>query len=166
MERSARTRLVSALLLFLVLATGFVLGVAVDRQLQAQGEESETESSAASSEGERGERGSEDRSRRGSSGRGRSLIVEQVGLSADQKEQVDSIVARFRTEMRDLHREIDEAYSAQYRVVLVRTRDEIRAVLTPEQRAEYDRLLQEEDQRRETRRRDSSSNSDHQRGQG
>ena len=95
------------------------------------------------------------------SGRGR-LIVEQVGLTEAQKAQVDSIVAHYRREMRNLQEELQTelqaAYTTRSRGLIEETRVEIKSLLTPQQRTMYDSLLVEHDQRRgERRTRDSIS---------
>ena len=163
MEKGTRTRLATILILFLVLATGSVLGIAVDRRLEARG----------SSGGEVAPEGEGRRSRGGDSvseGEGRSssnrssLLVERVGLSEVQRTQVDSIVSEYRRQMRALHDEIEDeirqAYQPRFRELLAEVRDELRAVLTTDQRTAYDSLLVEYDRRHEERRsQDSISDS-------
>jgi hypothetical protein len=155
MERSTRTRLTTILILFLVLVTGSALGIAVDRRLEARGagRQGEWRGSAQARAGETrtgGERQGDE-----PSGRGR-LIVEQVGLTEAQKAQVDSIVAHYRREMRDLQEELQTelqaAYMPRYRGLVEQTRVEIKGVLTPQQISVYDSLLVEHDQRRGERR--------------
>ena len=163
-EPQARTHLVTALLLLLVLSSGFALGVAVDRRLAAPGTAEGGEVSAAATGEEGGRRDSEARARGDSTSRGRSLLVERVGLSGAQKAQVDSIVGFYRHEMRSLHVEFDQAYNSRYREILGETREDIRAVLTEQQRMDYDSILAEADNRREQRRRDSTSSSGNPRG--
>ena len=95
------------------------------------------------------------------SGRGR-LIVEQVGLTEAQKAQVDSIVAYYRREMRnlqdELQTELQATYATRSRGLIEETRVEIKRILTPQQRTVYDSLLVQHDQRRgERRTRDSIS---------
>ncbi len=101
LERSTRARLTTALVLFLVLASGVVLGMALDRQLEGRAAD------GGGFQRPEGRPGMEGRSRgfdprsgdsprdpsqpRDSSQRRPSLIVEQVGLSEVQKQQVDSI---------------------------------------------------------------------------
>lgn len=159
MEQGTRTRLATILILLLILATGAVLGVALDRRIEARS----PSASEASPQDEAGPSG-EDEAEGEESPRRRRLIVEQVGLSSDQKTQVDSIVARYRQEMRDLHDELQaewqEAYTPRYRGLLEEVREEIKGVLTSDQRMEYDSLLVEYDRRRDQRRdRDSISDS-------
>lgn len=161
MERNTRTRLTTILILFLVLVAGLALGIAVDRRLEARatGRQGEWRSSGQARAGETrtgGERQGDE-----PSGRGR-LIVEQVGLTEAQKAQVDSIVAHYRREMRNLQEELQTelqaAYMPRYRGLLEETRVEIKSILTPEQSTMYDSLLVEHDQRRgERRTRDSIS---------
>ncbi|MXY30981.1 MAG: hypothetical protein F4Y48_07215 [Gammaproteobacteria bacterium] len=82
---------------------------------------------------------------RGGETRRRGLIVERVGLSAEQQVQVDSIVGQSRTMMRQLRAD----YRTGYGELIEATRSSIKAVLTPEQAAEYDALLNDFDRRRE-----------------
>jgi Spy/CpxP family protein refolding chaperone len=161
MERSTRTRLTTILILFLVLVAGSALGIAVDRRLEARatGRQGEWRGSGQERAGDTrtgGERQGDE-----PSGRGR-LIVEQVGLTEAQKAQVDSIVAHYRREMRDLQEELQTelqaAYMPRYRGLVEQTRVEIKSLLTPQQVSMYDSLLVEHDQRRgERRTRDSIS---------
>lgn len=153
MEKGARTRLVTGLILLLVLSTGAVLGVALDRSLAA----GRLETATGQEEGREGEEG-EGRSRGGEgSSRRRSLIVEQVGLSEAQHLQVDSIVSHYRHLLRALEDsvegEIRRAYLPRYQELLEVTRGEIKDVLEPAQRIMYDSLLVEHDRRMEERRR-------------
>jgi Spy/CpxP family protein refolding chaperone len=167
MEKGTRTRFATLLILLLVLATGSVLGIAVDRRLQARGYTTERvrgESSRRSRDSSRSDQqadSSSTRSRRG-------LLVEQVGLSEAQQTQIDSIVAHYRQRMRELQEELEvelrQAYQPRYRGLLEKTRENIKAVLTPEQGAVYDSILADYDRRREDRHgQDSISDS---RGQG
>lgn len=161
MEPGTRTRLATVLILFLVLVTGSVLGVAVDRSLGAR-----PVPGAAREGGSSEPAGAEDgrtEAREGDQAPSRRrLIVEEVGLTEAQKSQVDSIVAHYRQQMRELQDELQAdlqaAYMPRYRGLLAETREEIKGVLNPGQRLMYDSLLVEHDRRREERRaRDSVS---------
>ncbi len=152
MQKGARTRVVTALILLLVLGTGLVLGMALDRTLAAG-------TSEAAAEGERGRGGDEGEEREGEGDRNsrrRSLIVEQVGLSDTQLNRVDSIVDHYRDRIRALEDsvegEIRMAYWPRYQELLEVTRGEIKGVLDERQRAMYDSLLIEHDRRMEERR--------------
>ena len=165
MEGRSKARYATAAILVLVLGAGMVLGVALDRTLEAR--------ALAAHEAERPDRrgGHDDRFRgyssrsrdpdRGSEGGQReggrrpNLLVEQVGLSEEQNEKVDSIVQYFRARMRELHDEFDEAYKTRSREVMDLTREEINAILTPEQQVAYDSLRAEWSRKRQERRSDS-----------
>ena len=155
MEKGTRTRLTTILILLLVLVAGAVLGVAVDRRLEGKAAPSVAGESEMERGGTSGESG-EGRGEAGEPSRRRRLIVEQVGLSEDQKTRVDSIVDRYRQEMRDLQEELQAelraAYTPRYRELLEQTRAEIKGVLSPDQVVAYDSLLAERAQRREQHR--------------
>jgi len=166
LEKSARARLTTALVLILVMGAGAVLGVAIDRQLASRGRAGEVDTASGSrSGGDFRGRGFDPRYRDpgrnpdqvGDSAQRRPLIVEQVGLSDAQRSQVDSILRFYRTEMRALHDEFDQAYTTRYREITQATREAIKGILTNEQRVAYDSLLVAWDRRREERRRDSIS---------
>jgi hypothetical protein len=155
LERSAKARLMTVFVLLLVLAAGVVLGVALERRLEAKAMTVESlRNQEPGREGVDRERRPLDRTR-DSTPRRSSLLVEQVGLSEGQKEKVDSIVVYFRGHMRALHEEFDAAYMSRYTEILEMTRNAIRAVLDDAQRAAYDSLLVEFDARMQQRRRDS-----------
>lgn len=151
LDRGTRARLVTVLVLFLVLSSGFALGIATDRQLRGRtltGQDSVGSIERERGEGERRRDASLPDSVRGR----RPLLVEQVGLSDEQKVRVDSIVAFYRVKMNELHESTNEAYWAGYREILGDTRSAMRAVLSESQRQAYDSLLVEFDRRRDDRR--------------
>jgi hypothetical protein len=155
MEQGTRTRLATIFILFLVLVSGSVLGIAVDRHLEARAAVSRGEwrgPGGRRPEDARADEPGEDAAPR------RRLIVEQVGLDEAQKAQVDSIVAHYREKMRglqeELQAEIEAAYTPRYRGLVEETRDRIKAVLSPAQRVMYDSLLVEHDHRRGDSRRE------------
>ena len=135
MTARGNTRAAAGSVLFLTLAAGFLLGLVWSRTSPAQAEQT-TPAAVAAAEAEE-ERGGETR-RRG-------LIVERVGLSAEQQVQVDSVVSHARGMMRQLRAD----YRTGYGDLIESTRSSIKAVLTPEQAAEYDALLSDFDRRRE-----------------
>lgn len=69
----------------------------------------------------------------------RKRLVDQVDLSPTQRQQVDSIVERRRAQ----REEFWDNEGQRMRAIMDSTRNEIRAVMTPEQRAEYDLLVAE-----------------------
>lgn len=100
---------------------------------------------------------------------GRRLIVHDVGITQAQEARVDSIVDLHRDRVRELRREMEEAYEPRFRQlrremeaeydprmreVLLETRSSIRTVLTEEQATRYDSLLAEHDRKEEERKKD------------
>ena len=132
------TRAAAGGVLFVTLVAGFLLGLVWSRTSSAQAEPGAPTAPAAVA----AEEADEDR---GGETRRRGLIVERVGLSAEQQVQVDSIVGQSRTMMRQFRAD----YRTGYGELIESTRSSIRAVLTPEQAAEYDALLNDFDRRRE-----------------
>lgn len=134
MERNARTRLVTAVLLAAVFGTGFVMGLAVDRNAEAA-----PAVEATADEGER-----EERERR-------TPMYEQVGPTPDQSVLIDSIVTEHRGSMKALQKEFRDAYNPRYQALIESTRAAIRAVFDEAQAAQYDSLLADYDRRRAER---------------
>ena len=130
MARLKRARVVSGALLVLVAAAGFLGGLA----WQA----SRTDSAPSEARESRDDRGREDR----------RLVIDQVGLAPAKRAEVEEIIQHFTVRMRALDEEfraayqpLREAYEPQRRNLFRDTRDSIRAILLPEERALYDSLL-------------------------
>jgi cell division septation protein DedD len=132
MEKNARTRLVTALVLAVVFASGALLGLAVDRSLDAD----PAENVEGADDGER---------------RRRVPMYEQVGPSESQMISIDSIVEEHRARMSALHAEFRSAYNPRYEALLEETREAIKGVFSPEQALAYDSLLAQRDRRRAER---------------
>ena len=131
-EKSAlKARMVAAAALILLFGSGVVVGLALDQTAVASTP---------------GELRVEERSER--EGRRRRLIVDEVGLSAVQQAAVDSLVVFHRQRVSDLGAEFRPRYGA----VFADLREEIKQVLTVDQRATYDVLLAEYDAERNARR--------------
>ena len=130
-----KARMVAGTALVLLFGSGVVVGLAWDQT-----------AGAAPPEEVRTEEGS-----RGREGR-RRMIVDNVGLNAVQKAAVDSLVVFHRQRMSDL----DTEFRPRYRAVIRDLREEIKQVLTDDQRVRYDVLLVEHDAARAERRRRSS----------
>ncbi len=153
-----KTRLATILILLLVLVSGAVLGIALDRSLEAKA------AAVANESGEAGNRRSGGTGAGGEEGQNsgrRRLIVEQVGLSESQKAEVDSIFTHYRQQMRalqdELQSEFQAAFTPRYRGLVEETREQIKGVLDPDQRVVYDSLLVEHDRRRAEQRRERDS---------
>ena len=130
-----RAKTVAGAALVLLFGSGVVIGLAWDRTGGARPPEGV---------------GTEEESR-GREGR-RRMIVDNVGLSALQKAEVDSLVVFHRQRMSDL----DTEFRPRYRAVIHDLREEIKQVLTDDQRVQYEVLLAERDARRAKRRRGNS----------
>lgn len=133
MEREDRTRLASVAVLFLVLATGFLLGLAWDRAagvLEADEgvEEAMTAPAPAADVGDQGATGADrdggdDRraedvpaeGRRRDDDRDRRLIVHGVGITPEQEARVDSIVEIHGDRVGELRRRMEDEYDPRFR---------------------------------------------------
>ena len=134
-ESALKAKMVAATALILLFGSGVVVGFALDQTANAN----TLEEVRGDTRGER-------------EGRRRRLIVDNVGLSTVQKAAVDSLVSFHRQRMSDLDRE----FRPRYRTVIADLREEIKLVLTDDQRATYDVLLAEHDAERTARRRNNS----------
>lgn len=136
MTKTAKSpRLVSAVLLVLVLAAGFAIGVAWQSD-EAQPPLEEVDARPSRNE-ERGRAAVGERMAR----ERRALVIHEIGLDPETRAQVDEIISHFGSRMRALDREFRETYRPRQRALINETRDSIRAILTPRQVAVYDSLL-------------------------
>jgi hypothetical protein len=133
MEHQSRTRLVTAIVLAAVFTTGVLLGLAADGQVSAMAAEVTAKPLEAGD--------SADAPRR-------ARLYEQVGPNESQLARIDSIVAEYRTRTNALDEELRAEYADGFRNILLETRVAIQGVLSAEQAAEYQRLLDENDIRR------------------
>lgn len=76
--------------------------------------------------------------------RGVARLTQELGLTGEQAKQVDAIILQSHTETKAIHEQSD----AQIDHVRQRGRDQIRAVLTPEQKPKYEEFLQKLDAER------------------
>lgn len=132
---ASKAKMVAGTALVLLFGSGVVVGLAWNRS-----------ASASTLEETRMEEGS-----RGREGR-RRMIVDNVGLSTVQESAIDSLVVFHRRRMSDL----DTEFQPRYRAVIRDLREEIKQVLTEDQRMRYDVLLVEHDDARAERRRRNS----------
>jgi len=136
MGRGSRTRLVTAGVLAAVFAAGVLLGLAADSNASAEASEvvvasvepTDTVDTADSEEPQR-----------------RRRIYDEVEPNESQLALIDSIVAEHRARTRVLDEENRAQLQLGFREILLETREAIKTVLTPEQAAEYQRLLDERD---------------------
>jgi len=135
MEQRTRTRLVAGLVLASVFASGVLLGYAADRGAAV----------AVASVASEGEPVPPTERRR------RVPVYELMEPTDEQRVVIDSVMREHRAHMNQLHEDFDvqrTAYQTSYDSLIQNTRDAIAAVFPPEQRAEYRRLLAENDRRR------------------
>jgi Spy/CpxP family protein refolding chaperone len=124
---AGNARLLGAALLVAVFAAGGLAGAATDRVLHA-GETRPPDQAGWDCRPPRGDH----------------TLLDQLALAPEQRVRIDSIM----DESRERIRAFWAHEGAQVRAMVDSTRAEVRSVLTPEQRAEYDRLRAEADQRR------------------
>ena len=117
-----KARVLSIALLLLTFAAGILAGVAWRGNRVAS-------SPVGEEEGEE---------QRGRDGRG--LVIDQVGLEPAKRAEVDEIVRHYRTTMRALNDEFEEAFEPRRRGLIRATLDSIKSVLAPEELAAYDSL--------------------------
>ena len=73
--------------------------------------------------------------------RGDQALLRNITLSADQQLRVDSIRARYRTQMEQMRQQSGgdrDAMRGQMRAMMEKQQAEIRAVLTPDQQRQFD----------------------------
>lgn len=142
MEQGARTRLVTALILAVVFGSGVLLGLAADSQLHAEAAVPPSTAVATPEEAEEAapaeEAGSEE-----TAPTERRYTYQRVGPNEEQLARIEVIVAEWRADREAFDSESRERWEAVRREMVLETREKIKAVLTPEQAAEYQRLLDE-----------------------
>ena len=127
MPSATRARALGLALLATIFATGALAGAAFER---VSGRAPAASSSAPDAACERKPKG---------------LIVYQVNPTPEQRTRIDAIMERRRAEMDEFW----DGEGRRLRAIVDSTRNEIRRVLTPTQRAEYDRLVAEARARKE-----------------
>lgn len=141
MVSNGSSRWVGLALVVVAFLTGGVAGMALDRTLRAPPAESVT-----GREISRG--GAERRGSPRGGGRGgvpdRMPILDELELTADQRSRIDSILEEGRRSVTSLWREQESVF----RAAMDSTQAEIHAILTPEQREEYDARVREFRRRR------------------
>ena len=134
MPNALKAKMVAGTALVLLFGSGVVVGLAWDQTASASTPMEVRTDGRAGREGGR-----------------RRMIVDNVGLSAVQKTTVDSLVVFHRQRMADL----DTEFRPRYRTVIHDLLEDIKQVLTDEQRLQYSVLLAEHDDVRAERRRNS-----------
>ena len=128
-NRDTTVRVGAAAVLTVVFGAGTALGFAIDRDRAAAAvEPSETSQSVTR---ERAEPAND-------------WIIDHLDLTADQRGRVDSVVEHYRARMSELQKE----YRPQYRAIVDSTHRAVRALLSQEQRDEYESLEAAAERRR------------------
>lgn len=135
--KSNSARMLSVVLLTLVLGAGFLMGLAWGGSEAAAGV---VEPVAPAPEPER-----------------RGRMIDQVGLDAEQRIEVDRIVEHYRVRMRELEKEFQDAYRPRRGEIIQQTRDSLKTMLSPDQVILYDSLLEARDRERRDREREEQS---------
>lgn len=148
MTSQSTTRTLSVLVLVAVFTSGILLGVALDRRSPETAVPADSVAAADTSESDGGE------------GRRRPLMIDQVDMSAEQRAAIDSIVEAGFARIREVGEQYEEAYDEERARIILSIREDIVAVLTPEQAAEYERIRRErmEERRRRNQANQESSN--------
>lgn len=123
MARVGRASVLSIALLLATVAAGFLGGVAWQRGRTVSAEPEEPAAEEPSGRRER------------------RLVIDEVGLEPGRRAEVEAIVQHFLARKRELDEEFEDAYQPRMRELYRSTRDSIKSVLSPEQRAFYDSLL-------------------------
>lgn len=134
-----RTQLMGVVLLAAVFVAGGLSGAAIDRALDVRG--------AKAAETRRGDDRREDGHRH--------YVFQELNLTPAQEASIDSVLKVRRMQIAAFW----DSAGPRMREIVDSTRAGIRSTLTPEQRAEYERLL-EERRRRDDERRDGTRSTD------
>ena len=139
MEHGSRTRILTAVMLAVVFASGVLLGLAVDSNLIAES----PEIASKSPDGEEPERE-----------RRRSYIYEQVEPTPEQQVVIDSMMKVYIESRESLQEDLRKGYRklrSSYNPLGENIRSAIKDVFSEEQAAEYQALLDDFDRRRAER---------------
>ncbi|MDE2753912.1 MAG: hypothetical protein OXI83_15160 [Gemmatimonadota bacterium] len=133
-----RARLISLLLLGLTLAVGFMFGLAWDarRAPDVVPDVVPVEETAETV----AEPDAEEPAEEASAGRGRGPVIYEVAMEPEQRAAVDEIIGHLRSRWASIE-EAREEYDRRQRALVVEAQDSIKAILNPQQIAQYDSLL-------------------------
>lgn len=95
---------------------------------------------------------------RGGRGMQAQILFKGIALTDVQKTQVDSVMAKYRTQMQALREQMQnggdrEAMMTKNRELMGKQRDELRAILTDDQKKTFDANVEEMQQRMQNRQR-------------
>lgn len=133
-------RVASVFLLLTTAAAGFWAGVAWQGRRAPQSADADAVAGAPPSRGPEARAADRDEEAEGDRER-RRLVIDEIGLPPETRAQAGEIIRHFRSRMRTLDQEFQEAYRPRHAEIVRRTRDSIRSILAPEQVLAYDSLL-------------------------
>jgi hypothetical protein len=129
MSETTRLRISATAILVLVFGSGIVVGLALDRAVTpATGAPSDLTTVAVTESDEDPEEADAPR----------GYVIDQVTMEPDQRVQVDSILESYRQQVA----EAAEAHRLEYSALAAATREAFRGILSEEQQAQYDSLLE------------------------
>lgn len=83
-------------------------------------------------------------------------LTQQLHLSPSQQDSLDAILDEGGRRMKELSRVV----RPQFQEIKKQTRDRIRGILTPEQREAFEKIVEEEDRKREAQRKSGAAHSE------
>ena len=75
-------------------------------------------------------------------------LTQVLGLTNDQKQQLDSALSQLHAEYKSIHDQSNEQLDAKMEEARKKGRDQMRAILTPEQRPKFEEFLKRLDEER------------------
>lgn len=128
MSETTRLRISATAILVLVFGSGIVVGLALDRAVTpATGAPPDLTTAVVTESDEDAEEADAPR----------GYVIDRVTMEPEQRAQVNSILESYRQQVA----EAAEAHRLEYSELAATTREAFRGILTEEQQAEYDSLL-------------------------
>jgi Spy/CpxP family protein refolding chaperone len=75
-------------------------------------------------------------------------LTQELGLTNDQKQQLDSALSQLHAEYKSIHDQSNQQLNSQMDQARQKGRDQIRAILTPEQKPKFEAFLKRIDEER------------------
>jgi Spy/CpxP family protein refolding chaperone len=75
-------------------------------------------------------------------------LTQELGLTNDQKQQLDSALSQLHAEYKSIHDQSNQQLNSQMDEARQKGRDQIRAILTPEQKPKFEAFLKRIDEER------------------
>jgi Spy/CpxP family protein refolding chaperone len=75
-------------------------------------------------------------------------LTQELGLTNDQKQKLDSTLSQLHAEYKSIHDQSNQQLNSQMDQARQKGRDQIRAILTPEQKPKFEELIKRLDEER------------------